>query len=172
MKDHLTKKVWRQLLPNKTADNVAKVLYKTLLRYFQPKIIWSDNGTEFKNSTIKNLLTSRNIKQVFGKPHCPKSQGIVERSHLPLAKFLFKKKLILKENLNIKTAVQEYELNYNTLPHCVTNISPNDLFNSRDFEDYTKAIENIDKYQIKSFDRIMFLAICSTSKKSIGNLID
>ncbi|KAJ9545006.1 hypothetical protein OSB04_024713 [Centaurea solstitialis] len=48
------------------------------------KVIRSDNGTEFKNSTIKEYLTSVGITHNFSAPKTPQQNGVVERKNRPI----------------------------------------------------------------------------------------
>ena len=55
-----------------------------------PRILHSDNGQEFINQVIVNLLKEwhSNIQLISGRPRHPQSQGLVERAHQTLHKKL------------------------------------------------------------------------------------
>ncbi|KAJ9546997.1 hypothetical protein OSB04_019540 [Centaurea solstitialis] len=50
----------------------------------QVRVIRSDNGTELKNSTIKDYLTSVGITHNFSAPRTPQQNGVVERKNRTL----------------------------------------------------------------------------------------
>ena len=46
--------------------------------------IRSDNGTEFKNSTMREFCESKGISQTFSAPRTPQQNGVVERKNRTL----------------------------------------------------------------------------------------
>ena len=48
------------------------------------KKIMSDNGTEFKNSLMKNLCNEKGITHTFSAPRTPQQNGVVERKNRTL----------------------------------------------------------------------------------------
>ena len=48
------------------------------------KIIRSDNGTEFRNSTMEEFCKERGVKQEFSAPGTPQQNGVVERKNRTL----------------------------------------------------------------------------------------
>ena len=65
-----------------------------------PSKLHSDNGREFKSKTMTEMCEKHNIKQVFGAPRTPTTQGLVERNNLTVKENITN---ILKErdqNLN------------------------------------------------------------------------
>jgi len=56
-----------------------------------PKILQSDNGTEFKNKELKELINGWDQGRctiVHGRPRHPQSQGKVEQSNRTLSEML------------------------------------------------------------------------------------
>ncbi len=49
--------------------------------YTTPRVLLSDNGTEFKNLILQNICTQFNIQQTFVTTHHPVSNGLVERTN-------------------------------------------------------------------------------------------
>ena len=47
-----------------------------------PSKLLSDNRREFKSKTMTEMCEKHNIKQVFGAPRAPTTQGLVERNNL------------------------------------------------------------------------------------------
>ena len=62
-----------QLIINhiKAVDNGTKWTIKNIM---------SDNGTEFKNSTMKDFCNEKGITHTFLAPRTPKPNGVVERN--------------------------------------------------------------------------------------------
>ena len=74
------------LFPMKTkgAHEVADNLATHVFSYFgMPYLLQSDNGCEFVNAVIKDLLTNWEglCKTINGRPRHPQSQGAVERGN-------------------------------------------------------------------------------------------
>jgi transposase InsO family protein len=89
--DHWSKFNFAYALDSKTAENVADILRTHIFPYFGvPRILHSDNGREFINQVIVNLLKEwhSNIQLISGRPRHPQSQGLVERAHQTLHKKL------------------------------------------------------------------------------------
>ena len=87
--DHWSKFNFAYALEAKSAANVADNLNTHVFPYFGvPRILHSDNGREFVNGVIIDLLKlwNSNIQLVSGRHRHPKSQGLVERAHQTLHK--------------------------------------------------------------------------------------
>ena len=87
--DHWSKFNFAYALEAKSAANVADNLNTHVFPYFGvPRILHSDNGREFVNGVIVDLLKlwNSNIQLVSGRPRHPQSQGLVERAHQTLHK--------------------------------------------------------------------------------------
>ena len=86
----MTKFVILKALKNKTACAVAKKLVKIFGIFGAPRILHSDNGKEFKNQVIRELLKIwAACKMVNGKPRHSQSQGSVERLNFDIEVSLF-----------------------------------------------------------------------------------
>ena len=68
-------------LKNKKASQIAKHLESTIQILGPPKIIASDNGTEFNNNLIKELAKKWDFKLRFSTPYRPQGHGSVERNN-------------------------------------------------------------------------------------------
>ncbi|KAJ8300419.1 hypothetical protein KUTeg_021938 [Tegillarca granosa] len=80
VKDVFSRFLWLRAIPNKNSDTVANELYKIYIKFRQPKILQSDQGSEFKGSVIK-LCSELNTKLIYSSSGHPQSQGKSERSH-------------------------------------------------------------------------------------------
>lgn len=87
--DHLTKFVLLRALKSKRAVEVAYQLSDIFLIFGAPCILHSDNGREFVNSVLNELLSFwPECKLVHGKPRHSQSQGSVERANQDIEKML------------------------------------------------------------------------------------
>ena len=80
--DHLTG--WPETfpIPDKSADTiVAMFINKYLPVHMCPQYILSDNGTEFQNSLMDQVLQQLGIERIFSAPHHPQSNGKLEVFH-------------------------------------------------------------------------------------------
>lgn len=88
---HLTG--WADVFPltNKSGSTVAKILeQKFLPQYGLPEVIISDNGTEFCNSDVADILKKYGIKHQRSTIYHPQSNGRIERYHRSLKSILKK----------------------------------------------------------------------------------
>nr|XP_022912037.1 KRAB-A domain-containing protein 2-like [Onthophagus taurus] len=87
--DHLTKFVQLRPLQTKTAEEVAKVLLNIFCIFGAPSILQSDNGREFANKIVENLISMwTGLKIIHGKPRHSQSQGSVERANQDIQNIL------------------------------------------------------------------------------------
>ena len=97
--DHLTE--WPEAfpIPDKSGDTiVATFINEYLPVHMCPQYILSDNGTEFKNSLMDQVLQQLGIDRIFSAPYHPQSNGKLEVFHKYLKPTL--KKLCEKDPAN------------------------------------------------------------------------
>ncbi|KAL1448524.1 hypothetical protein WDU94_006581 [Cyamophila willieti] len=112
-------------LPSAQAIDVAEKLLESFSHHGLPTLIITDNGTEFKNTTVQELLAFHKVELHFNSSQNPNSNGIVERYHSTLIEHIrvfnnrdeFKSEPIF---IKIKYAV----LAYNHSIHSVTKLRP------------------------------------------------
>ena len=85
--DHLTKYVLLYPLRNKKAITVYRHLLLAITTLGCPRILQSDNGTEFKMN-IKLKRHFPELKIIKGRPRHPQSQGSVERANADIMSIL------------------------------------------------------------------------------------
>jgi hypothetical protein len=79
MVDVCTRFVFLEPLPNKEAKTVASVLFKLFCTIGFPKIIQSDNGSEFVNEIAKLMSQKLQVEHRLSTPYHPRSNGVAER---------------------------------------------------------------------------------------------
>ena len=80
--DHLTR--WPEAfpIPDKAADPIVATFINEYLPVLMcPQYILSDNGTEFKNSLMDQVLQQLGIDRIFSAPKYPQSNGKLEVFH-------------------------------------------------------------------------------------------
>ena len=89
--DHWSKFNLAYPLPQKTAKEVTNALEKWVFPIFGlPTILHSDNGREFVNHLIEDILATwpGAVQLVSGRPRHPQSQGLVEQAHYTLERMM------------------------------------------------------------------------------------
>lgn len=61
------------------AAEMLLVLREAMMRFGRPDRLYTDNGSEFRNKTLREALHLAGITHVFSKPYNPKGRGKVER---------------------------------------------------------------------------------------------
>ncbi len=80
--DHLSRYVVLAPVKDKSAKSVAHALITPLIcPFFTPRVLLSDNGTEFRNQLLEEICKQFGIKQCFTVSYHPASNGLVERAN-------------------------------------------------------------------------------------------
>ena len=80
--DHLMD--WPEAFPiqDKSADTIASTIFNQYLPvHICPSYILLDNGTEFKNSLMDQVLKQLGIERIFSAPYHPQRNGKLEVFH-------------------------------------------------------------------------------------------
>nr|CAH7734904.1 unnamed protein product [Callosobruchus chinensis] len=107
---------------------VANKFIKYFTHHCIPEQMIFDNGTELKNSVVKELLDTHKVKVHFISSQHPESNGTVERFHSTLIEHLrLLNNQIEYKNEPIETKVNYAILAYNNTIHSVTNLKPYEI---------------------------------------------
>lgn len=112
-------------LPSAQAIDITEKLLDSFSHHGLPTLIITDNGTEFKNNTVQELLSFHKIKTHFTSSQHPDSNGIVERFHSTLiehVRVFNNREEFRSEPIFIK--VRYAVLAYNHSIHSVTKLRP------------------------------------------------
>ena len=96
--DYFSKWVEATAVRDKTASTIADFLIKTILRHGAPRILVTDNGTEFKNSTMRQVTEAYGINHIFTTPYHQQANGLHERTKQTLQQGM--RKLVDQDNPN------------------------------------------------------------------------
>ena len=129
--DHLTGWLEAFPIPDKSADTiVATLINHYLLVHMCPRYILSDNGTEFKNNLMDQVLQQLGIDRIFSAPYHPQSNGKLEVFHKYLKPTL--KKLCKNDPANWDKYINQVLASYRITPNLATAESPFFLVYGRD----------------------------------------
>jgi transposase InsO family protein len=88
--DLATRFVWIRSMPDKLATTIAKTLWEIFSNFGIPRVIQSDNGTEFVNKVLKALVDVMCIDHRLTTAYHPRANGAVERSFSTIVTMLNK----------------------------------------------------------------------------------
>ena len=129
--DHLTG--WSESfpIPDKSADTIVATLINQYLPvHMCPRYILSDNGTEFKNGLMDQVLQQLGIDRIFSAPCHPQSNSKLEVFHKYLKPSL--KKLCKKDPANWDKYLNQVLTSYKNTPNLATAELPFFLVYGRD----------------------------------------
>ena len=112
--DHLTRWPEAYPIPDKSADTIVSTFINEYLPvHMCPRYILSDNGTEFKNNLMDQVLQQLGIDRIFSAPYHPQSNGKLEFFHKYLKPTL--KKLCEKDPSNWDKYLGQVLISYRVL---------------------------------------------------------
>ena len=129
--DHLTG--WPEAfpIPDKSADTIVTMLINHYLPvHMCPRYILSDNGTEFKNNLMNQVLQQLGIDRIFSAPYHPQSNRKLEIFNKYLKPTL--KKLCKKDPANWDKYINQVLASYRITSNLATAESSFFLVYSRD----------------------------------------
>jgi len=90
--DYLTKFAEVRALKSLVKQKVTRFLYeRVFIRFKTPLEIVSNNGPQFLNEVVENLLARLAVKHMFITMYKPNINGLVERTNRTLCSMLAKK---------------------------------------------------------------------------------
>lgn len=151
IQDHLTKFSLAIALKSITSVQVADALLKYFICIFgAPKIILTDQGTNFTSNLMKRFTKQFKIKQYRTTAFYPQANGALERSHLVLIEYLKQyvnkftewDELLEYASFSYNTSIHEstgytpYELVFGKLARQPSSEIVNDIEKERTYDDY------------------------------------
>ena len=129
--DHLTG--WPEAfpIPDKSADTIVSTFINQYLPvHMCPWYILLDNGMEFKNTLMDQVLKQLGTERIFSAPYHPQSNGKLEVFHKYLKPTL--KKLCEKDPSNWDKYINQVLASYRVTPNLATMETPFFLVYGRD----------------------------------------
>ena len=118
-------------IPDKSADAIMSTFINQYLPvHMCPRYILSDNGMEFKDHILDQVLKQLGIKQLFSMPYHPQSKRKLNVFHKYLKPTL--KKLCEKDPLNWDKYINQVLASYRVTPNLATAEKPFFLVCGRD----------------------------------------
>ncbi|CAF4830994.1 unnamed protein product [Pieris macdunnoughi] len=125
MQDDLTKFSFAYPIANATSEDTFECLVHFISIFGIPRMILTDQGTNFTAELFKKTCEFLKIKQIWSSPYHPQTQGALERSHSTLKEYL--KSYVNENHTNWHKYVFTAMLSYNTSVHASTNFTPYEL---------------------------------------------
>lgn len=125
MQDSLTNYCILDLIRKANAAEVDKAVTERLLcEYGPPRIILTDQGTQFQNQLITDYAAAFGIKKVCTTAYHPQSNGAIERIHHTLTEYL---KKYVSEKREWNECIAQCQIAYNSTDHEATGYAPFEL---------------------------------------------
>ena len=129
--DHLTGWPRTFPIPDKSADTIVSTFINGYLPvHMCPQYILSDNGTEYKNSLMDQVLQQLGIDMILSDPYHQQSNGKLKVFHKYLKSTL--KKLCEKDPANWDKYLNQVLASYGIIPNLATAETPFFLVYGRD----------------------------------------
>ena len=110
-------------IPDKSADTIVSTFINEYLPvHMYPQYILSDNGMEFKNNLMDQVLQQLRIDRIFSAPYHPQSNGKLEVFHKYMKPTL--KKLCEKDPMNWDKYLNQVLTSYRITPNLATAETP------------------------------------------------
>lgn len=136
--EYLTKYPYVKPIKSKTAKEISWLLWEYITMFGPPKVILSDNGTEFVNSIVDSMLRMVGVEHRVTSAYHPRTNGQTERLNATIVSSL--RKHALEDRSNWNKWIPYVLLAYRTRVHSSTNFTPFELMFGRKmfgFEDYS-----------------------------------
>lgn len=148
----LTKYLVSIPIKDKRADTIARAIMDNFVMIYGPmKQVLTDQGTEYKNETVKELLKLLKIDQKFSTAFHHETIGVCERSHRTLNEYL--RAYIATNRPDWDKFLLYFTYAYNTTPSTVHSYCPYELIfaKSPTIQEFTSSskidpIYNVDAY--------------------------
>jgi transposase InsO family protein len=138
-------------LRDTTAETVARKLWKIFCTIGFPKILQSDNGSEFVNDILRALIKITGIEHRFISPYNPRADGKVERSIGTCMMII--KKLLHGTNKHWPIFTSFAQITFNNKITSLTGSSPfalmfgRELNELKDYSDEKNATISLDDWK-------------------------
>lgn len=159
MIDSFSRKAYAKPLKDKEASTVSDAYFELAEENdIKPKIVMSDNGSEFM-SILNKKLEEQGIKHWTGIPGRPQSQGIIERFNGTLKRYI-QQGISATKNKNWVRWLPTYLNNYNNTQNRTIDKAPNEVDDlnkevvAQKLRDRANKMNVADKNDVKIGDKV------------------
>lgn len=138
--EYMTKYPYVKAIKNKSAKEIAPLLWEYITLFGPPKVILSDNGTEFVNSVVDSMLRMVGTEHRVTSAYHPRTNGQTERMNATLVGAL--RKHAMQDRASWHQWIPYVLMAYRTRIHSVTKYTPFELMFGRQmitFENWSNA---------------------------------
>ena len=121
-------------LKDKSMQSLARALWKVICSYGTMKILQSDNGSEFVNSTLSELTQLYGVDHRLITPYHPQANGLVERTNKEVSRSI--KKFMEGSMGSWESWLPTVQLGLNVQVHKRTGTTPFALMFGRPFNEF------------------------------------
>jgi hypothetical protein len=148
--DVFTRYAWTRKLKNKTAVETAKA-FKSIINdsKAKPRALWVDQGKEFYNKEVKQVLKDVKIYSTYGEGKA----SYVERLNRTLKNMMYKQ-FTINMNRNWIDILDDITNHYNNKVHSAIDTTPNKLYNSEISKPINIETTDDNKPKYKIGDRV------------------
>lgn len=125
LQDDLTKFSQAFSIQSHDAETVSSKLILFITYFGIPKVILTDQGTEFMSNLLKEITKIFKIKKLTSTAYHPQTNGALERSHSTLKDYL--KQYVSEDKSNWDEYVPLAMFAYNTSIHTSSKFTPHEL---------------------------------------------
>ena len=138
--EYMSKMIRIYPLKKKTQLEISEKLWLYISQFGPPKIILSDQGTEFVNKTVEGLLAITGIERRVTSAYNPRTDGLCERANQTIISML--RKHAESDQLNWDKWLPYLEYSYNTRIHSTTKFSPYEILYGIKANEFYNYYEN------------------------------
>ena len=134
-----SKYLWAVPLKYKTAEAVAAAL-EPIIDKHTPKVLHSDNGTEFKGA-VDIMLKEKNVRHILGPTYRPQAQGTVERVNGTLKRMVMAW-MTKQQSKRYIDDLPALVTSYNNMVHSTTGVTPTSAMKGKHARDISQRIRS------------------------------
>lgn len=124
--DTFSKRLFAKTVKACNSIQVSQVIIEYLEFFPAPDRIKMDNGREYKNNLIENLLTSQGIEAYYVTPNHPNSLGLLNKTHSTLIELLRNLKET-ESNTSLKKRLSHAVIAFNNTLNQKLKLTPNEI---------------------------------------------
>ena len=125
-----------------SSRKTIQILKGWFSRFGYPKVIVSDNGTQFSSKEFEEFTKSIGAIQKFSAPGHPATNGLAERMVQTVKKSI-KKIFSQQTSRDLNGAVEEFLFSYRCTPHAATSHSPAELLIGRQLRNNLTLLNDV-----------------------------